>query len=157
MDKIINIGMGIQKTLSALLNDRLILSEVYHSGHKINLGRNAPYVEVFKNPDMSEIDDVVDAAHYDGAKIGTDDKGDVYVWVDDVMHSIMEKALKMHFVLRFDYTKGNPILFLAQGMTEDDWEKHGDDKLIKRIKDIFQDITSIEMVSRPFTVVHTYK
>jgi len=60
-------------------------------------------------------------------------------------------------VLRFDYTKGNPILFLAQGMTEDDWKKHGDAKLIKRIKNIFQDITSIEMVSRPFTVVHTYK
>jgi len=148
--------MAMQDILKSLLSDRLILSEVFHSGHKIAFGRSNPYVEVFKNPDMSELDDVIKSARYDGAKIGIDIKNDVYVWVDDIMHYIMEKALNINFLLRFDYTKGNSILFLSQGMTEKDWNEHSNNKLLSRLKNIFSDITSIEMVSRPFSIVHTY-
>ena len=149
--------MSVQSILKNLLDDRLILSEVFHSGHKINFGGKSTYVEVFKNPDMSEMRDIVNAATYDGAKSGVDKDGNIYVWIDDILHAIMEKALNLNFVIRFDYTKGNPILFLAQGMTEKDWKDNADPKLVKRVQSIFPDITSIEMVSRPFSVVHSYK
>jgi len=148
--------MSVSSILKNLLNDRLILSEVFHSGHKLNFGGQSSYVEVFKNPDQGEINDVIRTASYDGVKSGVDKDGDIYVWIDDVLHSIMEKALGMEFTIRFDYTKGNPILFLAGGMTEKQWKEHADAKLIKRIKSIFPDINSIEMVSGPFSVVHTY-
>lgn len=148
--------MSVETILKDLLDDRLILSEVYHSGHKINFGGKTSYIEVFKNPDVGETSNIIRAASYDGAKAGVGKNGDVYVWVDDILHSIMEKALGMEFVLRVDYTQGNPILFLAQGMTEAMWKKHSNAKLIDRLKSIFPDITSIEMVSKPFTVVHTY-
>jgi hypothetical protein len=148
--------MSIKSILKHLLDDRLILSEVFHSGHKLNFGGKSSYIEVFKNPDMSEMDDIVNTATYDGAKAGVDKDGNVYVWIDDILHAIMEKALKLTFVIRFDYTKGNPVLFLAGSMTEKDWKDNADPKLVKRVKNIFPDITSIELVSKPFSVVHTY-
>jgi hypothetical protein len=148
--------MTVATILNDLLNDRLILSEVFHSGHKIHFGHKESYVEVYKNPDLGEVDNVVEAAEYDGAKIGVDSKGDVYVWVDDVLHAIMEKALQMEFVLRFDYTKNNPILFTASGVTATDWKKYSTPELTKRLKKIFPEIKTIEQVSRPFVTLYKY-
>lgn len=148
--------MSIQSVLNELLTDKLILAEVFHSGHKIHYGNSSTYVEVYKNPDLSEVDNVIDAATYDGAKIGVDKNNDVYIWVDDILHSVMERSLEKQFVLRFDYTKGNPILFMPQGMVEADFKKHSTEKLLKRLKQIFPDIKTIEMVSRPFTTVFKY-
>lgn len=145
--------MGIESILKNLLDDKLILSEAYQTGHKIF----SDHIEVFKNPDMSEIRNVIKKASYDGAKVGTDEEGNVFVWTDDVLHSIMEKALGIRFTLKFDYTKGNQILFLAgDGDTEKQWKEHSGDLIIQRMRSIFPDIKSIEMVSHPFSVMHTY-
>jgi len=148
--------MTVANILHELLTDRLILSEVFHSGHKIHFGNKDTYVEVYKNPDLGEVDNVIDAAEYDGVKVGVDAKGDVYIWVDDILHAIMEKALKLEFVLRFDYTKGNPILFTASGVTQAEWKKYATPELIARLKRIFPDIKTVEQVSRPFVTLHTF-
>lgn len=157
MGKIINIYMTVSTILYELLNDKLILSEAFHSGHKIHYGNQSTYVEVYKNPDLSEVNNVIRAATYDGAKIGIDSNNDVYIWVDDILHSVMERALEKEFILRFDYTHGNKILFMAQGMTEAIFKKHKSDILLTRLKQIFPAITTIEMVSRPFTTVYKYE
>jgi hypothetical protein len=148
--------MTVATILHNLLTDRLILSEVFHSGHKIHFGNKDTYVEVYKNPDLGEVDNVIDAAEYDGVKAGVDAKGDVYIWVDDILHAIMEKALNLEFVLRFDYTKGNPILFTASGVTQAEWKKNATPELITRLKKIFPDIKTVEQVSQPFNTLHTF-
>lgn len=148
--------MTIATILKELLTDRLILSEVFHSGHKIHFGNKDSYVEVYKNPDLGEVDNVIDAAEYDGLKSGVDSKGDVYIWVDNILHAIMEKALRLEFVLRFDYTKGNMSLFTASGITQADWKKYATPELIVRLKKIFPDINKIEQVSRPFATLHEF-
>jgi hypothetical protein len=148
--------MTVATILHELLTDRLILSEVFHSGHKIHFGNKESYVEVYKNPDLGEVDNVIDAAEYDGLKAGVDTKGDVYIWVDNILHTIMEKALKLEWVLRFDYTKGNSILFTASGVTQVEWKKHATPELIARLKKIFPAIKSVEQVSRPFITLHEF-
>lgn len=156
--------MSIKTLLDKLLKENIIISEVFHSGHEIRYGTQKDYVEVFKNPDMGEVDDVVRSANYDGAKIGVDKKENIYVWKDDIMHSIMQAALRhdnpkenLKFVMRFDYTKNNPILFLSQGMTKEDFDKYGSKNVIDRLRESFPEIKSIEEVSRPFRTVYTFK
>lgn len=153
---VINTVMSIKSVIDRLMKENITVDEVFQTGQKADYGYKSDYIEVFRNPDLGEVDEVIEAISFDGARIGVDTKGEVYVWVDDIPHSVIQKSVEREFVLRFDYTEGSPILFLAQGMTKNDFQKHGKEKLLKRLKEIFPKVTSIQMVSKPFDTVHLY-
>lgn len=144
--------MSIKDKLSKLG----IIQEEFFDAYKIREGKKSDYTEVYINPDTSETRSVVKQAKYDGCKIGVDDKENIYVWIDHVMHDNVSRAMKKTFVLRFDYTKGNDTLYTGSGTTEQQFKENITPGVLNRLKKSFPNISKIEQVTRPFNILHTY-
>lgn len=141
--------MSLKSILDNLINETSLKQEFCKN-------ETPAYEEVFKNPDMGEVRDIINVGSYIDAKIGIDFDDNIFVWVNDIMHTIMEEAVEVKFKLKFNYTQGNSVLFLAKDISENQWREYSNNDLNNRLKNIFPKIITIRMVSNPFSIVQNY-
>jgi len=133
-----------------------IKEEFWKSKKKFDyLPKTDGYIEIFRNPTSSELDDLYKIAYDNGVRLGVDNKNVLYAWVEDVLHAEIEKLFNLKFMVKFEYTKGRDILYLSTGEKGEHFKKLSK-KILDRMSNIM-DFKKIEMVSKPYTVLYERK
>jgi hypothetical protein len=115
--------------------------------------------EVYKNPNLSEIDELFKISMDDGIRMGIDHEGSVYCWPDSILHTDAERLLQKDFVLKLEYTKNRNKLVLSTAdmtSTKEELLKLLDRPKLAKLKLIFPEINTIEMNRKPFTVLYNF-
>lgn len=129
------------------------LTEMLYTADKIVSPYFKGYAEIFKNPTRKEVLEIMQAAQMDGVRFGVDRLGNIFAWDDSILHADMSRRLKKDWVVMLQYTMGSPTLYLSSGSDKKDWEKAGGDDLVDRFNRMLPMIHSIEMQTRPFSVL----
>lgn len=106
-------------------------------------------VEVYKNPTGRELMTLFRQSYDSGVRLGLDKQNNIYAWIEDILHSDIEKRFKLNFILRFEYTKGRSVLFLSSGETAKNFKKYTNEKLISKLKSTFPLVKKIETSTTP--------
>lgn len=136
---------------------RIPLDEDFYKGLELNHSTYKGYVEVFRNPSKREVDSLYQDSYDNGVRIGVDDKNYIYVWIEDILHDIMQKQLGIKFKVRLEYTKNRPSLFLSSGENKNNFNKNIDKVTLKRLKLMFPNIKDIKESTGKFQTVYEYK
>lgn len=131
-----------------------VFSELF-KGIKVN----NKYLEVFKNPNYKEIEDVKKQSHYSGLRGIIQDDGTVYIWTNDILHKdIVQYCPEIDInSFRFAQEDGSSwIIDLHQR-----WEAEDGKKLIEQYKSILSQFGDINKLFQIFystdTEYETYK
>lgn len=130
-----------------------ILQEIFFTTIKLNDIDEEYFdgpVEVYKNPTKSELSKLYKLAYDNGVRIGVDNKYNIYVWIEDVMHFTVEKKLKMQFKMRLEYIKNRNIIWISSSNTQCGVEKYLNDDIKAKLKKTFPKAKTIEMRAPPY-------
>jgi len=132
------------------------LNEDFYKAMDVDSMHFKGYIEIYKNPSKTEVDGLYRESYADGVRMGIDSKNNIYVWIEDVLHDVMQRLINIKFTLRFEYTRGRPSLFLSSGESKDNFDAHINNVLLKRLKILYPNISDIKESTGKFRVVHKF-
>ncbi len=68
-------------------------------------------VIIHKNPDACENINAIKCGAYKRARSSIDDDGNIYVWISEISHDKVSRAIEVKFVACFDYVNGDEIMY----------------------------------------------
>lgn len=97
-------------------NEKQLVIEKFHDGDHVCFGRTDTYVEVFINPNASELIECIDDY---GARLGFDSDLNLYSWNSSILHYDISKSFNIVFLARLIYNKNNnTIEFSGYGIND---------------------------------------
>jgi hypothetical protein len=133
--------------------NRYYFVESFYKGDNFIFDTYNGYAEIYLNPTHLELKTIAHDSYDHGIRFGIDAKGNMYAWIEDILHDYMEKYLKTSWKVRLEHTLGRDVLYLATGDNGKYWNEYGKPK-IDYFKEIMPTIKKIEMVSKPYTVMY---
>lgn len=108
---------------------RDLLKEKFYKGFDID----GDYVEVYVNPNQSDVKNVLKTNKYKALRIGTN-KRNLYIWDADFTHDDMMNKMNIGFDHMLSWTNSKPNRIDVSGDSDGDLN---DSKLKKKLKSIF--------------------
>jgi len=123
-----------------------ILEESFLKGIKVNQLGNESYIEIFKNPSISEIKKLVEKDWGKSVRIGIQEKPNVviYAWDSDAIHSTMKKYLP--FSLGLTWSKAYSDILRNDSYGVFSKFKYYD-KMVKKVKKLFPTVKKVEDIN----------
>ncbi len=133
---------------------KTFLNERFFKADNIKNSYYSGYVEIFTDPTPKELNSLYKDSYDNGVRIGIN-KNKIYVWIEDVLHNLIQKRFGLKFDVRMEYTKNGDTLFLSSEETGKNFKKL-DKKIFNKLKTMFPNITKIDYSTSPFTTVYKY-